>query len=87
MVFSLVFAFIITYVIQGPVFYTHFFYIPIVLACIWWKRKGIFVAIFLAVLYFLTFSYVKKNLGDEYVIGRAIMFLAIAYLVIKVRER
>ncbi|MHA1489663.1 MAG: PAS domain S-box protein [Promethearchaeota archaeon] len=28
--------------------FTHFFYIPIVLSCIWWKRKGLVATIFLA---------------------------------------
>ncbi len=33
----------------GTVF-THFFYIPIILASLWWPRKGIVVALFLAVV-------------------------------------
>ncbi len=32
------------------VIFTHLFYIPIILASIWWGKKGIFVAVFLAVL-------------------------------------
>ncbi|MCK4731708.1 MAG: hypothetical protein KAT65_04540 [Methanophagales archaeon] len=36
--FHLVFA-------TGVVF-THFFYIPIILASLWWKRKGVVVALF-----------------------------------------
>jgi len=28
--------------------FTHFFYIPVILAAFWWKRKGIVVAVFLA---------------------------------------
>ena len=31
--------------------FTHFFYIPIILSCFWWKRKGLVVSIFLAVFY------------------------------------
>ena len=32
------------------IIYTHFFYVPIILACLWWKRKGLIVPIFLAIL-------------------------------------
>jgi hypothetical protein len=31
--------------------FTHLFYIPVILAAIWWGKKGIFVAIFLGVLF------------------------------------
>lgn len=33
---------------SGTVF-THFFYIPIILASLWWKRKGLVVALFVFV--------------------------------------
>ena len=36
--------------------FTHFFYIPIILSSLWWKRKGLVVALFLAML--LIFSHV-----------------------------
>lgn len=39
----------------GTVF-THFFYIPIVLAALWWKRKGFVAAVFLGFL--LIFSHI-----------------------------
>ena len=34
-------------VLESEVVFTHFFYIPIVLASAWWQRKGILVALFL----------------------------------------
>ncbi len=37
----------------GTVF-THLFYIPIILASLWWKRKGLFVAVFLAAVLMLS---------------------------------
>jgi len=42
----------------GTVF-THFFYIPIILASLWWKRKGLFVAIFLAVILLLSHIFLE----------------------------
>ena len=35
-------------VLQTDLVFTHFFYLPIILAGIWWRRKGLAVAIFLA---------------------------------------
>ncbi|PKP57892.1 hypothetical protein CVT91_09635 [Candidatus Atribacteria bacterium HGW-Atribacteria-1] len=74
-------------VLKTAVIFTHFFYIPIILACIWWKRKGLLVAIFLAVL--LIFSQIifkdgVKNI-DNYV--RAFMFIVIAYVVATLSEK
>ena len=42
-------------VVETDTVFTHFFYIPIILASMWWRRKGLAVAIFLAV--FLIFSH------------------------------
>ena len=40
-------AYFLTYyfqtVLQSKQLYTHFFYIPIILSCMWWKRKGLYV--------------------------------------------
>ena len=43
--------------------YTHIFYIPIILASVWWKRKGLAVAIFLSA--FLIFSHFFIRIGME----------------------
>jgi len=37
-------------------FCTHLFYIPVILSAIWWKRKGLVVAVLLAFLLFLSHS-------------------------------
>lgn len=69
----------------GTVF-THFFYIPIVLAAIWWRRKGLIVAVFSSA--FLIFSYVFLRpdvaTADDYF--RALMFIVIAFVVAKLSE-
>lgn len=69
----------------GSVF-THFFYIPIILASLWWKRKGIVVALFLAA--FLIFSGFFFRAGvvtvNDYL--RASMFIVIAFVVAQLRE-
>jgi PAS domain S-box-containing protein len=69
----------------GKVF-THFFYIPIILASLWWKRKGIVVALFLAA--FLIFS--DLFFGAEVVTAndylRAGMFIVISFIVGQLQE-
>ena len=35
---------------ETGVVFTHFFYIPIILASLWWRRKGLVVAFFLTAL-------------------------------------
>ena len=63
--------------------FTHFFYIPIVLAALWWRKKGLVVAIILAAL--LIFSNLISPIVyahyNDYL--RAIMFIVIAFIVAK----
>lgn len=72
---------------EGAVF-TQFFYVPIVLAAIWWQRKGILVPIFLSVL--LIFSdFLSKNLTypvyDD--LFRIFMFMAVGVVVVLLSEQ
>jgi PAS domain S-box-containing protein len=69
----------------GKVF-THFFYIPIILASLWWKRKGFVVALFLAT--FLIFSNLffraEEVTVNDYL--RAGMFILISVIVGQLQE-
>ncbi len=69
----------------GRVF-THFFYIPIILAALWWRRKGMVVAIFLAILLIFSNIFVRAPpvAPDDYL--RAVMFIVIAGVVAMVSE-
>ncbi|MCZ7397177.1 MAG: hypothetical protein O8C59_01540 [Candidatus Methanoperedens sp.] len=57
--------------------FTHFFYIPIVLAALWWKRKGMVVAIFLVALLLLSNIFIKNETPTYDDAIRAFMFMAI----------
>ena len=39
------------FILRIEILYSHIFYVPIILASLWWGRKGIFVAIFLTSIY------------------------------------
>jgi hypothetical protein len=52
-------------------FYTHFFYIPIILATFWWGKRGIWVSIVLGLLY--TVSTVFNEEGKEAIFSAIVM--------------
>ncbi|HQK55884.1 MAG TPA: HEAT repeat domain-containing protein [Methanolinea sp.] len=62
------------------VVYSHFFYIPVVLGAVWYGKRGVLVAVFLAAVY----------VGDYFLIGgavpvdawiRALMFVVVAVVI------
>lgn len=68
--------------------YTHFFYIPIFLAAIWWKRWGMIVPVGLAFLLILTHSIIGSlnyPITDDYL--RAFMFIFVGLIVTILSER
>lgn len=72
---------------RGTVF-THFFYIPIILASLWWRRKGLVVAIFLMTLLIFshhTFPREYVDSANDYL--RALMFIVIGSVVAMLSER
>jgi PAS domain S-box-containing protein len=69
-------------VFKTGVVFSHFFYVPIILSALWWRKRGIWVSVFLAVLLIL-FSHIflKEDFitASDYL--RAVMFIAIAFVV------
>ena len=62
--------------------YTHLYYIPIIIACLWWKKKGLLVSVFLAI-FLITFSLIMGNKDIIiYDILRAVMFIVIGIFVV-----
>ncbi len=91
MTILLVSASVLTYyfhvVVGTGIIFTHLFYIPIILASLWWKRIGLLVAIFLATLLILSSFLIKDNVTilDDYL--RAFMFVGIGFLVAVLSEK
>ncbi len=67
--------------------FTHFFYIPIVLAALWWKRKGMVVAVFLVALLLLSIIFLRNERLTYDDALRAFMFMVIAFLVVLLCEK
>lgn len=76
------------FVIKTGVIFTHFFYIPIVLATIWWRYRGLIVPVFLSIMLILSHSIsggMNVSLTDDYI--RTAMFLIIGLVVAYLSER
>ncbi|MDO9565428.1 MAG: hypothetical protein Q7J15_01595 [Candidatus Desulfaltia sp.] len=74
-------------VLKSGTVFTHFFYIPIILASVWWKRKGLAVAVFLAV--WLILSHFFFRVGGETIndLIRAPMFIAVSLVAAILSEK
>ncbi|MBN2018324.1 MAG: PAS domain-containing protein [Candidatus Cloacimonetes bacterium] len=72
--------------LKTDVIFTHLFYIPIILASLWWLRKGIAVAVFLALI--LLISHILSHLGTPIWTdaARASMFLIVGVLVVVLNQ-
>ncbi|MFA5183270.1 MAG: PAS domain S-box protein [Syntrophales bacterium] len=68
-------------VLKTGVIYAHFFYIPIILAAIWWKRRGIVVPVFLSLFLIITdmILSIRLEIGSDLL--RITMFLLVFFIV------
>jgi PAS domain S-box-containing protein len=69
----------------GTVF-THFFYIPIILSSLWWKRKGLIVALFLAAFLIFSDLFLRAEVVTVNDYLRAGMFIVISFIVSQLQE-
>jgi PAS domain S-box-containing protein len=67
--------------------YTHFFYIPIILAALWWGRKGIIVALFLGLLIIFSHIFIRTEVVTLNDYGRAVMFVVVAFVIATLSEQ
>ncbi len=47
-IISFVLEYLFIFVLSTNIVFSHFFYAPIILACIWWRKKGLFVPLILS---------------------------------------
>ena len=73
-------------VLETGTIFIHYFYIPIILAALWWRRKGLAVAIFLALLIILSHIFVREEVVTANDYFRALMFIVIAFVVATLSE-
>jgi len=75
------------FILGSGTIFTHFFYFPIILAAIWWKRKGLVIPIFLACLLIVSYFLAPKLTYPFYEdFSRIILFMAIGVVVVILSE-
>ncbi|MFX1453382.1 MAG: sensor histidine kinase [Promethearchaeota archaeon] len=71
-------------ILEINIFFSHFFYIPTILACFWWKKYGLFIPIFLAgslVLFPFFFGIIIDYLQNLEQILRALLIIIVGMIV------
>jgi len=90
MVILLAICCILTYyfhvILKQEVVFTHFFYIPIILAGIWWKRKGLIVAGFLGAFLILEDYFLHSHFISNSDYARVAMFIIIGIIAVLLGE-
>lgn len=61
--------------------FTHLFYIPVILAGVWWRKKGILIALFLGLFLIASHFFFLETTPIIEDIIRAVMFLAVGAVV------
>jgi signal transduction histidine kinase len=86
LVICVMLAFYAEFILHTTIVYTHFFYIPILIAGVWYQRKAIYIAFFLSIVHIAVtyFSPLPLSLNE---LGRVTMFLTVAYVVGIVSEK
>jgi len=73
------------FVLHAQFVFTHFFYIPILLAGMWYYRKAVYVAWVLGVVHILVTHFSPLTLSTD-VFGRVVIFSVVAYVIGYVSE-
>ncbi|MCK4475638.1 MAG: hypothetical protein KAU16_02830 [Methanophagales archaeon] len=80
-------AFFVGFIKDETIVYTHFFYIPILLAGVWYQKKAIYIALFLSFLYILVTLFSPQAELSVHVFERSAIFVVVAYVIGVVSEK
>ena len=75
------------FVLHSELLFSHIFYIPIVLACFWWIKRGVWVALFLAATYIAFNVLSGLNTSLILILFRSALFLTAGITVGILREQ
>lgn len=64
--------------------YTHTFYIPIILACIWWQKKGIMLSLFFGINVLVAHAFFHPETSITNDLLRSAIFIVIAIFVAQI---
>ena len=74
-------------VLGQEIIFTHFYYIPVILAALWWKRKGLLVAVLLSIILLSSHLFDLNGVITISDSMRSLMFVVIASVVVVLSER
>lgn len=77
---SLALEVIVHHIMGIRVVYSHFFYVPVVLAAVWYGKRAAVIGLFLAAIYLGDYFILNGSLTTE-VMVRGLMFVAVALLI------
>jgi len=83
----IILAVFVGFIMNETIVYTHFFYIPILLAGIWYRKKAIYVALFLSFFYVLVTLFSPQAELSVHVFERSAIFVVVAYVIGFVSEK
>ena len=69
-------------IIKTHIIYSHLFYFPIILACFWWKKKGLIVPLFLSGI-LIIFSFLGDGTVNDMIeaFTRSVIFLVVGTII------
>jgi K+-sensing histidine kinase KdpD len=77
-------------ILNTDIIFSHFFYIPIILACLWWKKRGLILTVFLSSLLILFPFFTSTNIFIHNQVDnilRAFLLIVICNVVVILSER
>lgn len=80
-------AFFVGFIKNEITVYTHFFYVPILLAGVWYRKKAVYIALFLSFIYILVTLFSPQGELSVHVFERSAIFVAVAYVIGLVSEK
>ncbi|MGB2840914.1 MAG: ATP-binding protein [Halobacteriota archaeon] len=83
----IILAVFVGFIMNKTIVYTHFFYIPILLAGVWYRKKAIYVALFLSFFYVLVTLFSPQAELSVHVFERSAIFVVVAYVIGFVSEK
>jgi two-component system C4-dicarboxylate transport sensor histidine kinase DctB len=73
--------------LHTDIIYTHFMYIPIALACMWWGRRGMLVALIMAILVFIFHLFDISVGGIWNDVARIVFFGLVSFVIGSLKDR
>lgn len=73
--------------LQSDAVFTHFFYIPIIISSLWWKRNGFIVALFLGALLIGSHFLFREHASPLNNYFRILMFIIVGFVVVRLNEK